>query len=184
MERLNDEEIAVRYRESGDSGLLEELVVRHIAAVRAMIYPMVLNDADADDLTQEVFIRASRGLVRFKARSRFRTWLYRIAMNTTYSFLKRRARNPVVPHADPPERQDAGAAPDSVMAARELDGEIGEALASLSPRLRAAIGLTAIQGMPVRDAAAVEGCLPATMYWRVHEARRILKGRLGEYMAG
>jgi len=51
-----------------------------------------LRNADADDLTQEVFIRAVRGLDRFEGRARFRTWLYRIAMNTTHRFLAKRMK--------------------------------------------------------------------------------------------
>lgn len=59
-----------------------------------------------------------------------------------------------------------------------MDGQIKQALAALSPRLRAAITLTAIQGMSIEDAAKVEGCLKATLYWRIHEAWRILKDTL------
>ena len=60
-----------------------------------MIYPMVLDTAAADDLAQEVFLKAFRGLAAFNGRADFSTWLYRLAMNTTYSFLARRKRSPI-----------------------------------------------------------------------------------------
>jgi len=57
-----DEELVAAYRNSGQRPVLDELVRRHVGKVRAMIYPMVLNSSGADDLTQEVFLRAVRGL--------------------------------------------------------------------------------------------------------------------------
>jgi RNA polymerase sigma-70 factor (ECF subfamily) len=66
--------------------------------------------------------------------------------------------------------------------ARELDADIEAALASLPVTLRAAIVLTAIHGMDGREAARIEGCAAATMYWRVHKARKMLKRQLGHYL--
>jgi RNA polymerase sigma-70 factor, ECF subfamily len=178
-----DEELIAEYRQSGDTGCLDELVVRHTGKVRAMIYTMVLNEADADDLTQEVFLRAVRHIGSFRREARFSTWLYRIAVNTTRSHLKRR-RSPLDGfNGDQPESAGPLALePDNAIMNGELDGEISRALAGLPPDLRAAITLTVIQGMDVREAASVAGCLRATMYWRVHEARKRLKRRLGEHL--
>ena len=175
-----DEELAADYRASGDVRCVDTLVRRHIASVRAMIYPMVLNDADADDLTQQVFLRAAGGLGRFRGQALFSTWLYRIAVNTTRSFLSRNHRQPVTSPDDLAEIAYAAAAGPREAAMATEDGvEIAAALASLSPSLRTALTLTAIQGMSVRDAAALDGCLAATMYWRVHEARRLMRKKLG-----
>ena len=66
--------------------------------------------------------------------------------------------------------------------ANETDAEVKRALASLSSPLRSAITLTAIQGLNVKEAARIDGCMTATMYWRVHEARKQLKKRLGRYL--
>jgi RNA polymerase sigma-70 factor (ECF subfamily) len=65
--------------------------------VRSMLYQMVLNDADADDLTQEVFLRVVRGLGQFDGRARFPTWLYRIVMNTARTFLGKKGKSPAHP---------------------------------------------------------------------------------------
>jgi RNA polymerase sigma-70 factor (ECF subfamily) len=74
--------------------------------------------------------------------------------------------------------------PDETVMAREADAQLTAALAELAPSLRSAIVLTKIHGMSVREAARAEGCLAATLYWRVHQARKLLRARLaqeGEY---
>ena len=91
----SDEELVASYRDCGQREALAELTERHLGKVRAMIYPMVLDRASTDDLTQEVFLRAFRGLAGFNGRVQFSTWLYRVAMNTVHSFLDRRRRSPV-----------------------------------------------------------------------------------------
>ena len=64
------------------------------------------------------------------------------------------------------------------VAAREMSVRVEKALSGLSPVLRSAIVMTSLNGLSVREAAKAEGCIVATMYWRVHEARRILKSDL------
>ena len=79
-----------------------------------------------------------------------------------------------------PEVVTRDGCPVDAAAASELDRDITEALKSLNPTLRAAVTLVSIHGMSPKEAAEVEGCVVATMYWRVHEARRLLKETLGE----
>jgi RNA polymerase sigma-70 factor (ECF subfamily) len=143
-----------------------------------MIYPMVLNDADADELTQEVFMKVIRNISRFKGNAKFSTWLYKITMNTVRSFFRSKGRNPVEHHEEPPEVHDYSNDPVEYATACEMSVRVEKALAGLSPILRSAIVLTSLNGLSVREAAKAEGCIAATMYWRVHEARRILKSDL------
>lgn len=179
METVADEKLVRQYIESGELRHFDVLVRRHIGKVRAMISYMVLNEADADDLTQEVFCRVMSGMEGFDHRSAFATWLHRIAMNTTYNFLKRRGRNPVECREDLPDEPGARhLQPDERAVARESDAQLTSALAELSPALRAALVMTTVQGMSVREAARVEGCLVATLCWRVHQARKLLRARL------
>jgi RNA polymerase sigma-70 factor (ECF subfamily) len=182
MREPSDEQLVASFRQSGEMRHANGLVQRHIGRVRAMIYAMVLNDADADDLTQEVFLRAIDGLGRFRQSARFSTWLFRIAMNTTRTFLGRRAKAKVDSAAELPDLPDGSADPAAAVIAQETDRRVTAALASLPMALRAAITLTALQGLDARAAAAVEGCLTATMYWRVHQARRLLKKKLKDLM--
>lgn len=161
----------------------DALVRRHVGDIRAMIYPMVLNDADADDLTQEVLLRVVRGIDRFRGEAQFSTWLYRITLNTVRNFLSRQNRRQVASDEALDDRADRRAdLPEELAMAGELDGAIASALQSLSPTLRAAIVLTTLQGLGVREAARIEECSTATMYWRVHKARKLLERDLARHL--
>jgi RNA polymerase sigma-70 factor (ECF subfamily) len=147
------------------------------------VYQMLGDADDADDVTQEVFVRAWRGIHRFEGRSSFSTWLYRIAANTARSFLRRRSlrahssldevHEPAAPSFRQPDRKAVQA---------EMGTQIEQALDALSPSLRAALVLTVMQGFSVRDAARIECCATATIHWRVHRARRLLKHHLSELL--
>ena len=178
-----DEELVTAFRESGDKTAADELLRRHSNGVRAMTYQMVLDDASADDVTQETFFRAFRGLSSFQGRSRFSTWLYKVALNTTYRFLERQNRSAVEFRSNVPDCPDSpGQRPDRAAMQTELEGEIEAAIAALSPPLRAAIVLTSLQSLNVKEAAEIEGCSRAAMYWRIHEARKWLKRKLTRYL--
>ena len=64
LNSMSDEELIIRYQQMRDDAVLEPLFMRHIDRVRAVVYPILMNDADADDVTQEVFRRAPRALIR------------------------------------------------------------------------------------------------------------------------
>ena len=82
----------------------------------------------------------------------------------------------MTPLEEIPEPAAAGAErPDRRLAGAELDDHVRAALEKLSPKLRAAIVLTVMQDVPLREAAHIARCAVPTMYWRVHEARRRLK---------
>ena len=177
---LSDEVLVTRFQKLGCVDAASELVRRHLRRVRAVIFPMVLDHAVADDLAQETFLRAWRGLNGFRAEAKFSTWLTRIAWNVVQDEVARRDRLPSSLHeADPVETTNQ---PDAVLLHRELDEQIQAALAELSPKLRAAIVLTGIQQLSPEEAAELEGCTVSTMYWRIHEARRLLEQRLARYL--
>ncbi len=180
----SDDELVAAFRQSGCRHSLDELVSRHIPKVRGLVFQMVLDDSVADDLTQEVFLRGCRGLTGFNGKSQFSTWIFRIAMNTTYSYLTRRDRSPVEFHADVPERFEVGTAgPEQAVVQAEFEDEVAAALSELSPKLRAAIVLVSLQQLGVSKSASIEGCSTATMYWRIHEARKQLKHRLRKHLS-
>ena len=167
----------------GDAASLEELIRRHLPGVRRTVFQMVLDDADADDVTQEVFLRAIRGLDGFDGRSKFSTWLFRISMNTAHTHLRRRPKHRAAGGPEPAERPaKSQAAPDERMMTVELAADVQAALGCLSPALRAALVLTALRGMPPAEAANLEQCSLSTMYWRIHEARKQLRDQLKRYM--
>lgn len=178
-----DEELVKQFQASRDTEGLEVLFERHMTRIRQLIFPIVLNAGDADDLVQEVFIRAARNLHTFRGDARFSTWLNRIAINTSLTFLRGQRRGPTFAATDELETQPAAhASPHDAAAHGELDTAIQSALTRLPPDLRAAITLTAIHGLKPAEAAASAGCLTATLYWRVHQARKLLRDDLKEYL--
>jgi RNA polymerase sigma-70 factor (ECF subfamily) len=177
----SDEQLVAAWRQAGDRGALDELAARHLTTVRRMIHSMILDDAAADDLVQDVFLRAFRGLDAFQGRSKFTTWLYRIAMNTVHDTLARRRRSPIDDRVELPSNAAIRAVGPGAAAERvEFDAAVARALGTLPPKLRAAIVLVAIEELDPAAAARIEGCTRATIYWRVHEARKRLSLALAE----
>ena len=178
-----DWELVEAVRIGGQPHQIGDLFVRHLGRVRNLMYQMTLNHADADDLTQEVFLRAARGLPEFDGRAEFGTWLHRIALNCANRFLVRRARRATASLEEAPEPVASGVErPDRQAAGAEADVRIRQALERLPVKLRAAIVLTVMQDVSFTEAARIERCALPTMYWRVHEARRQLKGLLADML--
>ena len=175
----HDLQLVLRFNRTGELRVLEELLVRHMSRLRQIIYPIVLNHSDADDLTQEACLRAARALPDFRGESGFSTWITRIGINTALAFLRSRKRLPPVDGgeslADLCSPLDN---PRDAAATAENDARVEAALAELPPELRAAITLTVLQGLTPAQAAEACGCLTATLYWRVHQARKLLKRSL------
>jgi len=179
----SDEQLAAAYQRSGETSVLEELARRHLPRVCSLVSQIVLNPGAAEDVTQEVFLRAFQQLGSFRGKSSFGTWLYRVALNTAYSYLKRRGNTPVEYRGSLHGPDTNRTSPEDPVLQAELDGEIQAALAELSPKLRSAIVLTSIQGLKAAEAAKIEGCTITTMYWRIHQARKLLHRRLEEYLS-
>jgi RNA polymerase sigma-70 factor (ECF subfamily) len=104
-------------------------------------------------------------------------------MNAAYDHLAQRKRRQEAEDALRDHPAPECRHPERALLGAELRGEVTAALAALSPKLRAAIVLTGLQQRSVAEAAKIEGCLTATMYWRVHEARRLLRRRLEGYLS-
>lgn len=178
----SDEQLMAAWRQSGDRGALEILATRHLATVRRMIHSMTLDDGLADDLVQEVFVRAFRSLSSFQGRARFTTWLYRITMNVVHDTLARRQRSPIDGRSElPHDATSRTELPGATVEQAELDQAVTRAIAALSPKLRAAAVLVMIEELDPAEAARIEGCSRATIYWRLHEAKKRLALALREH---
>jgi len=164
-----------------------ELVRRLQERIHRMIYGMTRNPQDADDLTQETFMTAYRSLPRFKGRSSFYTWLYRIAVNLTLNHLKKRGREKgFQPFKDgvavPDKAESAGRSPLGDSARRELEERLAEAVAVLPPPYRAAFQLVVVEEFTHARAAEILGCSENTVSWRMHKARKMLRARLEPFL--
>ncbi|MCA1808779.1 MAG: RNA polymerase sigma factor [Kiritimatiellia bacterium] len=163
---VSDEDLAREYVGSGALNVLDILVARHVANVRNLVFPMVLNKADADDLTQETFVKAVAALPKFRYRSSFKTWIYRIAVNTTRDFMRKRGRLLLELRNEMPETKYSRRGPADAAISREETARLLSVIGRLSPCLRRAFVLVSVNEFSPGEAAKIEGCLTATMYHR------------------
>jgi RNA polymerase sigma-70 factor (ECF subfamily) len=145
------------------------------------------NHSDADDVAQETFIRAYRGLKKFKGHSRFYTWLYRILINCCMDSLRKRKRERVdlrLNEAVDGEAPATGKPAAAIHAAElnELQRAVADALESLSLKHRMALVLHEFDGMAHQDIAQVMGCSIGTARSRLHYARTKMQQRLRRFV--
>ncbi len=176
----------VALAQKGDMGAFDELVIRHRGKIYAMIRNMVKNDADAWDLSQDVFIKAWQALPRFEARARFSTWLYRISHNVVYDWARKRKLESAGELNDEifdREKIDSSArtapayveSPDDALSSSELRVKIEAALAKLSVDHREAVILKDVQGLSYKEIADVMECSIGTVMSRLFYARQKLQ---------
>jgi RNA polymerase sigma-70 factor (ECF subfamily) len=163
------------------------LVRLHERRVYGLVFRMVGNHADAADLAQEVFLTAWRSIASFKRGSSFYTWLYRIAVNASLTFLRKRRREKDRTEFDE-NMTGADTGKDALLSAEEscsrseLRARLNEAIDSLPGHFRASFALVVSQGLSHADAAAILGCSENTVSWRMHKVRKILQARLKPYL--
>lgn len=178
----------VKRCQAGDTRAFDVLVNRYRGRIYAMTYHMIQNETEAWDLAQEAFIKAWRALPRFKLDSSFYTWLYRIAHNVTYDWLRKkkiqgdgefddsRTEHKIAAGAEAVPRGDD--APDTVMKNAELGARIRAAIAQLSPDHRQVILLREVEGMQYEEIAATIPCSLGTVMSRLFYARKKLQEML------
>jgi RNA polymerase sigma-70 factor (ECF subfamily) len=172
---------------AGDQDAFAKLVMLHADRVYGALRRFGLDRGEADEVSQEVFLRAWRGLPRFEQRAQFSTWLYRIAFNEAQRKLSRRAPASAAPD---PERDDPAAAlpesprlgPEAQTLGHELERTLGRALNELPADWRAAVVLRDVEGLTTREAAEVVGIREAAFKSRLHRGRMQLRTLLEPYL--
>jgi RNA polymerase sigma factor (sigma-70 family) len=188
---LLDDEALVKRAQRREPAAFDVLVRRYQERLYATVYQMTSNHEDANDLLQNIFVKAYRSLGQFKGQSSFYTWLYRIAVNRTLNFIKRRkdknhfSLNDVdtsiesdpdfvelMSHTTP--RTEAGL--------NELQNTLNEAIQKLSESHRAVVIMHDVQGMTHTDIARVMRCSEGTVRSRLFYARQHLQELLAKYI--
>jgi RNA polymerase sigma-70 factor, ECF subfamily len=160
---------------SGTSGSFEALYAEYGDRIYRFCYRLCGHTADAEDLTQEVFLAAYQSLPRFAGRSSVATWLYRIAL-----YRWRRLHGARRPETVPLDEELAAVSPDPAGAGIERIS-LERALAVLPDALRDAFLLVKAEGLKYREAAAVLGIPQGTVQSRVHDAAVMLRALLAEH---
>jgi RNA polymerase sigma-70 factor (ECF subfamily) len=179
----------VKQCQDGDTEAFDELVRRYRTRIFGMIYNMVHNEQDAWDLAQDSFVKAWKSIARFRGKSSFYTWLYRIVMNVTIDWLRKKQvkgggaefddavqlkeidpASKTVPKADdlPYERMEHD----------EIRAQIDKAIAQLSPEHRAVILMKETEDMQYHEIAEALGCSIGTVMSRLFYARKKLQNLL------
>ena len=176
---------------AGKSAVYETLVRRHQQRIYATVYHMTSSHEDANDLTQESFIKAFRALGSFKGDSSFFTWLYRIAVNKTINFLKQRKNRGAMSLNDLDFNAEHDPDLVSLISERtprrdinlaELQEKLNEAMQRLSEVHRLVVTLHDIQGLPHEEIGRIMDCNVGTVRSRLFYARQQLQAYLADYV--
>jgi RNA polymerase sigma-70 factor (ECF subfamily) len=168
----------------------EALVQEHKNRIFGYVCRLTNDSPDAEDITQEVFIRAYQSLHAFRHDAAVDTWLYRIATNLVIDRFRRAQRAPAtVPVAGETEElvgelpsTSREADPQATLHLGELQRQVQKAVYSLPPKLRAVVVLHDMEGLCYDDVARTIGCPVGTVKSRLFNARLLLRRKLQHYM--
>lgn len=178
--RTDEDSVLVARAQGGDLDAFEELVRRYRNEVFAVSYHYLRNREDAWDNSQDVFIKAHRGLKRFRGESSFKTWILRITANRCKDHFKKRRLRTVALDAEDGDRQVPSPAlgPTGNLEAKELGQAIQRALDTLPEKHRTAFILREYEGLSYEEMAQRIGCSTGTVMSRLHHARKKLQKTL------
>lgn len=181
-----EEKQLVRLAQEGSPAAFEELVTKYQPKVFSMALSFTRNREAADDLAQEVFLKAYLALPRFHGKSEFGTWLYRISVNHIKDYLRKKGRAKEVSLDDVPEisfsdreRTEKAQLESETEARRTL---VQRFVQGLPEKYRVIVTLRDIQGLAYEDISRILRLSPGTVDSRLHRARRMLRIKLAPYL--
>ena len=179
MESTKVDEL-IEQAKAGDHLAFEGLVRLTYADTYTLAFRLVGDEEDARDVVQETFLRAHKGLKRFRGDAQFSTWLHRITANCAKTYLGRRGRHEHEPLPDDPSFADVHPQRDPELRAGigDLRDQLTEALLALPPKLRAVVVLRDIYDLPHDSIADQLGITESAAKVRLHRARKRLRERL------
>ncbi|PTX91739.1 sigma-70 family RNA polymerase sigma factor [Opitutus sp. ER46] len=182
----------VRRVQAGDVAAFDQLIRKYRERLYGVVYNLTSNREDAADLTQDAFIKAFQSIQRFSGQSSFFTWLYRIAVNSTISHLRKSRLRSFFSletvHSDEPVARDiidaltdkSGGDRDTYV--RELQEKLNAAMQKLSIKHRTVVTLFEIDGLSHQEIADVMDCSVGTVRSRLHYAKQLLQAELQPYL--
>ncbi|HVZ63721.1 MAG TPA: sigma-70 family RNA polymerase sigma factor [Lacunisphaera sp.] len=183
--------LVVKRVQAGEVAAFDQLITKYRERVFGVVYNLTANREDTSDLTQDTFIKAFQSINRFQGNCSFFTWLYRIAVNTTLSHLR---KNRLRSFFSLEKIQEDGASAqileqltdkngaDRDAYLRELQEKLNEALQKLSIPHRTVITLFEIDGLSHAEIAEIMACSEGTVRSRLHYAKQFLQGELSRYL--
>lgn len=178
---------------SGDASAFDEMVSRYWDRIYSMVNQLLRNPEDAEEVTQDAFIRAHRGLANFRGESAFSTWLYQIATNLArnrYWYWWRRKRDKSVSLDAPVSAGNETTlaeiipaeteTPDDITVTREFVARIGSSMERLGAKHREILILRNIKNQSYEEIAEILGISVGTVKSRIARARESLRSKLGD----
>lgn len=190
----NDDLDLIERLQAGEKQACADCIERYSPRIYHLALRLMKNEADAEDVLQETFLSAFKGIDSFEGRSNLGTWLYRIAYNTAMMRL-RRASPPILSvdekmaeaeqgYTLPQQLFDWCCLPEKEFATEEVREELERALGTLSPALRSAFVLREMEGLSTKETAGVLDISPSAVKKRLQRARMDLREELSTYFAG
>jgi len=173
-----NEQLVVSQIVSGQKNLFRLLVRQHEKAVYGMGMSFFRNQDDASDFAQEVFLKAYRSLSRFEGRSRFSTWLYKIAYNTAINEVNRRKEYFSLAEEDAEKIANNGETPERITLRNAAKEAVRAAIKELPERFRICIDLFFFYDRSYQEIEAITGITVNTIKSHVFRAKMILKEKL------
>ena len=175
----------------GDVAAFDILIKKYRERLFCVVYNIVSNREDAMDIVQDAFIKAFSSINSFKGKSAFYTWLYRIAVNMSVSFIKKNRKkrffsfekiDEEVAGSEIIEKIAIHKGGSKTAMLNELKEKLNEALANLSIDHRTVVVLHEIEGLSHAEIAEITGTREATVRSRLHYAKQLLQGFLKDYI--
>ncbi|MHC4490847.1 MAG: RNA polymerase sigma factor [Planctomycetota bacterium] len=175
--QMDDRELVRRIRD-GDAEALRAIVERYQDRIFSLIYGIVRDRHEVEDVAQEVFLKVYTRIRAFDERSKFYTWLYRVAANAAKDHVKKRSRRPAVALEEDEVVPGTGDSPVGHAAAAETRRLVREAIAALPLHYREVLTLRELEGLSYNEIAGVLQISIGTVESRLHRARAKLKRRM------
>ncbi|MCZ7647703.1 MAG: sigma-70 family RNA polymerase sigma factor [Planctomycetota bacterium] len=177
--QLREDDLVRRYLE-GDSASAEALVEAYWDRVYAYAYRLTLNAADAEDITQETFLRAFRGIDSYSPEGQFKAWLLRIATNLVLDLRKSPKAREVAVDMNQQNAVLVEESPEAQMMSRELVSALWVAIHELAREQQVALVLRTIERFDYPQIAEILNVKESTARWHLYEARRMLRKKLAK----
>ena len=177
--------------QAGDVAAFDQLILKYRERVYAMIYNMTSNREDAADLAQDTFIKAFQSINRFQGQSSFFTWLYRIAVNSALTHIRRNKLRSFFSFDKIHEDTSVAAVINQLTDKKDVEREVfvhelqerlNEALLKLSIPHRTVVTLFEIDGLSHEEIAEIMDCSVGTVRSRLHYAKQLLQAELQSYV--
>lgn len=190
-QQTTDQQLVARVQK-GDRRAFDLLVIKYQHRILALVGRFIRDFAEAQDVTQEAFVKAYRALPNFRGESQFYTWMYRIAVNTAKNYLVSRGRRTPTQDIDiddsefftsEPNLKD-NSSPDSLLQRDELQKVVFDAISALPEELRMAVTLREMDGLSYEEIAEVMDCPIGTVRSRIFRAREAIERKMQPLLAG